>query len=173
MHTPRKALNRASSHVQLTFHLQVESWRATTIRARREHTHARAIISRHKSKDPSLGLEKLATMRMRKLCPNLEREDGLDTVLEVPIPEEMFISGNTRSSRTGCTNMLSWMRSHGDQRAPPSPLGRGSELQLMLGVVGAPLIPLPIQSQHSIKHIREDPIVSSLNIYIYTHTSCS
>ncbi|KAF6137682.1 hypothetical protein GIB67_023616 [Kingdonia uniflora] len=27
---------------------------------------------------------------MRKLCPNFDQEDGLDTVLEVPIPEEMF-----------------------------------------------------------------------------------
>lgn len=24
---------------------------------------------------------------MRKVCPNLDREDGLDTVLEVPVPE--------------------------------------------------------------------------------------
>jgi len=30
---------------------------------------------------------------MRKLCPNLERDDALDTVLEVPIPEEMFSGG--------------------------------------------------------------------------------
>ncbi|KAG9143357.1 hypothetical protein Leryth_022209 [Lithospermum erythrorhizon] len=27
---------------------------------------------------------------LRKLCPNLDKEGGLDTVLEVPIPEEMY-----------------------------------------------------------------------------------
>ena len=102
---------------------------------------------------------------MRKLCPNLDREDGLDTVLEVPIPEEMFVSAaHTSPSGGGKTGCMSWVRSsHGDHRALPSPIGRGTELQLMLGVVGAPLVPLPIQSQHSISsgHIKEDPIVSA------------
>ena len=27
---------------------------------------------------------------MKKLSPNLDREDGLETVFEVPIPEEIF-----------------------------------------------------------------------------------
>ncbi|KAG0496789.1 hypothetical protein HPP92_001480 [Vanilla planifolia] len=104
---------------------------------------------------------------MRKLCPNLDREDGLDTVLEVPIPEEMFsASGSDRSSRssgaTGCTNMVAWMRSHVDQRSVSSAVGfRSNELQLMLGVVGAPLVPVPVPSYHTlpVRSLNDDPIV--------------
>ncbi|XP_029116957.1 uncharacterized protein [Elaeis guineensis] len=105
---------------------------------------------------------------MRKLCANLVREDGLDTVLEVPIPEEMFSSGcNSRSHKSLYTNVKAWMRSHVDRPAP-SPLGPGAELQLMLGVIGAPLVPLPVQAQKSINshHIKEDPIEASMAKYI-------
>ncbi|RRT52027.1 hypothetical protein B296_00027095 [Ensete ventricosum] len=97
---------------------------------------------------------------MRKLWPNLDREDGLDTVLEVPIPEEMFPSGDSsKSSKTLCTNVKAWVRPHVD-RSPPSPIGRGAELQLMLGVIGAPLVPLPVQAYKStlIPDMKEDPI---------------
>ncbi|XP_020273681.1 uncharacterized protein LOC109848538 [Asparagus officinalis] len=112
---------------------------------------------------------------MKKLCPNLDREDGLDTVLEIPIPEETFASsGSTKSSRgtAGCSSMLSWMRRpNGDHHRypPPSPLGHGAELQLMLGVIGAPLVPLPVQqAQASINggHIKKDPIEASMAKYI-------
>ncbi|XP_038989065.1 uncharacterized protein LOC103722536 [Phoenix dactylifera] len=107
---------------------------------------------------------------MRKLSANLDREDGLDTVLEVPIPEEMFSSGgNSRSHKSLYTNMKAWMRSHVDRPAPSS-LGREAELlQLMLGVIGAPLVPLPVQAQKSIisHHIKaEDPIEASMAKYI-------
>ena len=114
---------------------------------------------------------------MRKLCPNLDREDGLDTVLEVPVPEEMFIPSSKswkkkkkkKKNMTGCTNMLSWTRTqHNNDDHPSSPtsvLWRGTELQLMLGVIGAPLVPLPVQAQPpiTIGHIKKDPIVSLLN----------
>ncbi|KAG1371765.1 hypothetical protein COCNU_16G008590 [Cocos nucifera] len=105
---------------------------------------------------------------MRKLCANLDREDGLDTVLEVPIPEEMFSSGsNSRSHKSLYANVKAWMRSHVDRPAPSS-LGREAELQLMLGVIGAPLVPLPVQAQKSIisHHIKEDPIEASMAKYI-------
>ncbi|KAJ0984060.1 hypothetical protein J5N97_002416 [Dioscorea zingiberensis] len=105
---------------------------------------------------------------MRKLWPNLDREDGLDTVLEVPIPEEMLSSNaNSKSAWSRCTNMVSWMRS--DHRSPTPPLGRNAELQLMLGVVGAPLVPLPVQTPHRsfIKtDIKDDPIEVSMAKYI-------
>ena len=49
---------------------------------------------------------------MRKLCPNLDKEDGLNTVLEVPIPEKMFMSAaNSSRSGGGKTDLV---RSHGD-----------------------------------------------------------
>lgn len=108
---------------------------------------------------------------MRKLCPNLDREDGLDTVLEVPIPEEMFVGGGGGGGRssskhfgTRCTNVMAWMRAQVDHRSASSALGRNAELQLMLGVVGAPLVPIPMPPCHSIigNGIKEDPIVSSL-----------
>lgn len=114
---------------------------------------------------------------MRKLCPNLERDDALDTVLEVPIPEEMFSGGGgggSRGSRFGCTSVKAWMRSHAPDRSgagEPCSMSRG-ELQLMLGVIGAPLIPLPVshakQSPSSVlcEQLKGDPIESSSAKYI-------
>lgn len=88
---------------------------------------------------------------MRTLCPNLDREDGLETVLEVPIPEEMF-AHRTREN----------MKYHKDDKSAASVFGsRDAEIQLLLGVVGAPLIPHPIRSQHSLNtKINDHPIVS-------------
>ncbi|THU56843.1 hypothetical protein C4D60_Mb11t21470 [Musa balbisiana] len=98
---------------------------------------------------------------MRKLCPNLDREDGLDTVLEVPLPEEMFLSGDSsKSSKTLCTNVKAWMRPHADP-SPPWPVGREAELQLLLGILGAPLVPFPVRSHKStlVRGMKEAPIV--------------
>jgi hypothetical protein len=118
---------------------------------------------------------------MRKLCPNLERDDALDTVLEVPIPEEMFSGGDrggSRGSRFGCT---AWMRSHAAGRSgagEPCSMSRG-ELQLMLGVIGAPLIPLPVyhakQSPCSVlcEQLKADPIVRTITVAIDGHFSSS
>ena len=98
---------------------------------------------------------------MRKLCPNLDREDGLDTVLEVPLPEEMFLSGDSsKSSKTLCINLKAWMRPHADPSAP-WPVGREAELQLLLGILGAPLVPFPVRSHKStlVRGMKEAPIV--------------
>ncbi|KAK8925820.1 hypothetical protein KSP39_PZI019036 [Platanthera zijinensis] len=108
---------------------------------------------------------------MRKLCPNLDREDGLDTVLEVPIPEEMFAPAARSGGRnwvTGCSSMMAWMRSHVDHRSASLVLGRSAELQLMLGVVGAPLVPLPVPPNHSFvgRALTDDPIEASMAKYI-------
>ncbi|CAA3003562.1 Hypothetical predicted protein [Olea europaea subsp. europaea] len=97
---------------------------------------------------------------MRTLCPNLDREDGLDTVLEVPIPEEMFGSNKNRSWQT----MKSWMRSH-TERAPQVTSvfgGRTTEIQFLLGVIGAPLTPLPIRCDQTVvnDNIKDHPIAS-------------
>lgn len=99
---------------------------------------------------------------MRKLCPNYDREDGLDTVLEVPIPEEMFSNKNANKS---WQNMKSWMKptTEKSQHAMTTVFGsRNAEIQLLLGVVGAPLIPLPIRCDHQPinGNIKDHPIVS-------------
>ncbi|KAL2558082.1 hypothetical protein Fot_02842 [Forsythia ovata] len=103
---------------------------------------------------------------MRTLCPNLDREDGLDTVLEVPIPEEMFGSNKNRSWQ----NMKSWMKSHTERPPPVSSVfgGRSTEIQFLLGVIGAPLIPLPIRSDQTIVNgnIKDHPIEVSMAKYI-------
>ncbi|KAL0303794.1 UNVERIFIED_CONTAM: hypothetical protein Sradi_6247500 [Sesamum radiatum] len=77
---------------------------------------------------------------MRTLCPNLERDDVLETVLEVPIPEEIFVSGKHKSWQS----IKSWLtRPHVEKGSVPA--GRDDEIQFLLGVIGAPLIPLPVR----------------------------
>ncbi|XP_057726082.1 uncharacterized protein LOC130941547 [Arachis stenosperma] len=89
---------------------------------------------------------------MKKLCRNLDREDGLETVLEVPIPEEIFISKNR-----AWQNMKSWMKPNAEPTSSSSSVfgGKTTEIQLLLGVIGAPLLPFPISS-----HNNNQPIIS-------------
>ncbi|XP_078181101.1 uncharacterized protein LOC144574881 [Carex rostrata] len=111
---------------------------------------------------------------MRTLCPNLEREDALETVLEVPVPDENGSFGlsprGTRNGNSKLKNIKSWMRSQRilNHSSAPSSLGRGAELQLMLGVIGAPLLPHPLQCYSSItgSAIKDDPIETSMAKYI-------
>lgn len=109
---------------------------------------------------------------MRKLCPNFDREDGLETVLEVPIPEEMFTTN--KNTHRSWQNVKSWMKPYSEKSSPAASMtalfgGRNTEIQLLLGVVGAPLIPLPIRSDndhHPInRNIKDHPIVSELIIF--------
>ena len=118
---------------------------------------------------------------MRKLCPNFDREDGLDTVLEVPIPEEMFSCPTYKSHAISWQAMKSWVKSSYYNK--PSHVtsiaslfgGRNAEIQLLLGVVGAPLIPLPIAFHHQsiTRNIKDNPIVrikiSTLSLFLKTH----
>lgn len=102
---------------------------------------------------------------MRKLCTNYDREDGLETVLEVPIPEEMFASTNKHTALSW-QSMKSWIKSPNSERSHSSMTAlfgtRNAEIQLLLGVVGAPLIPLPISCDHQPinRNIKDHPIVS-------------
>lgn len=100
---------------------------------------------------------------MRTLCPNFEREDALETVLEVPIPEEMFPAAKNR-----WPNMKSWMKPIPGRTPASFPFAdRSSQIQLLLGVIGAPLIPLPIPSGHKLnKTVKDHPIESSMAKYI-------
>ncbi|CAH9098209.1 unnamed protein product [Cuscuta epithymum] len=105
---------------------------------------------------------------MRTLCPNLDREDALETVLEVPIPEEMFPCHKTTANKPWQT-MKSWMmKPHSDKSTPSSVFGgRSAEIQLLLSVAGAPLVPAPIPSNHSCANkINDHPIESSMAKYI-------
>ncbi|KAL0438562.1 UNVERIFIED_CONTAM: hypothetical protein Slati_2339200 [Sesamum latifolium] len=90
---------------------------------------------------------------MRKLCPNLDKEDGLETVLEVPIPEEMF---NKMGSNAALRwhNMRNLMRAHhrssADKCAGTNPLAPTSsanneQFMLLLKLVGSAFIPCRIQ----------------------------
>ncbi|KAI3809095.1 hypothetical protein L1987_25063 [Smallanthus sonchifolius] len=104
---------------------------------------------------------------MRTLCPNLHNEDGLETVLEVPVPEESFDDIKTNHTTT---SWMSWMKPHPiDQKRQFSYFGgRNAEIQLLLGVVGAPLVPLPPTPPSSIQLSRIT--ISSLQ---WLNTSCN
>ncbi|CAM8962157.1 unnamed protein product [Rhodiola kirilowii] len=115
-------------------------------------------------------------MRMRKLCPNYDFEDGLDTVLEVPIPDEEFADSGKNGKNGGGAwhNMKSWImppqivKSSAPSFEAAAYGGKSTEIQLLLGVVGAPLIPLPLKSDHfPLKpNIRDHPIEASMAKYI-------
>ncbi|KAF4347279.1 uncharacterized protein LOC115700631 [Cannabis sativa] len=96
---------------------------------------------------------------MRKLCPNFDKENGLDTVLEVPIPEEMFTSmgsnavlrwQNLRSlmKAQSIDNINKLPSSNNNDNNDKSHLSSGSnnEFMALLKLVGSPLIPLQLQS---------------------------
>ncbi|XP_074556098.1 uncharacterized protein LOC141811919 [Curcuma longa] len=90
-------------------------------------------------------------MVMRRLCRKLDREDGLETVLEVPIPEEMFADDVNAGGE-----MRTWLNAQAfdnaaadDQHQHQQVSRRKSELQLLLNVVGLPLVPCPVPSDHA------------------------
>ncbi|XP_034909708.1 uncharacterized protein [Populus alba] len=78
---------------------------------------------------------------MRKLCPNYDREDALDTVLEVPIPEEMFTKmGNNSASRW--QNMRALMNAQAaSDKSTHLQSKSNTEFIALLKLVGSPLIP--------------------------------
>ncbi|KAL5709338.1 hypothetical protein ACHQM5_020041 [Ranunculus cassubicifolius] len=103
---------------------------------------------------------------MRNQYPLMEEEYGLETILEVPIPEEMF-TPSAKTNVRSWKNMKSWMKSSVPGN-PTSLFGkRNSDLQILLGVVGAPLVPLPVPCDQSINpNIKDNPYDSSVAKYI-------
>ncbi|GFY86153.1 DUF620 family protein [Actinidia rufa] len=106
---------------------------------------------------------------MRTLCPNFDREDGLDTVLEVPIPEEMFTNmGNNAALRW--QNMRSWMNAQRADKLALSHLASASsndQFLLLLKLVGSPLIPFQVQADHDMTiPIKDGSIEASTAKYI-------
>ncbi|XP_010534543.1 PREDICTED: uncharacterized protein LOC104810058 [Tarenaya hassleriana] len=101
---------------------------------------------------------------MRKLCPNYDREDGLETVLEVPMPEELFYSD---SNKIGAWQSVksSFLRSPPETSNLTAVLGgRDAEIQMLLGVAGAPVIPLPICLHHHDDELDNHPIAKNMSI---------
>ncbi|KAI4316806.1 hypothetical protein L6164_024749 [Bauhinia variegata] len=82
---------------------------------------------------------------MRKLCPNLDKEDGLETVLEVPIPEEMLTSMGTNVSNRW-RNLRALMKAQSGDRSSYLSTSSNNEFLALLKLVGSPLIPVQVQS---------------------------
>lgn len=83
---------------------------------------------------------------IRKLCPNIDKLNGLETVLEVPIPEEMF-------TKLGSNAALRWQNMRALMKAQSSAFDMSIRLQAksdiellaLLKIVGVPLIPFQVQ----------------------------
>ncbi|KAG5410030.1 hypothetical protein IGI04_006349 [Brassica rapa subsp. trilocularis] len=123
-------------------------------------------------------------MKMRKLCPNLDNEDGLETVLEVPVPEEMFTKmGSNATGRW--RNMHALMKAHAvvtavaaDMRTPASSSSMSNvnmhlqsksdnEFVALLKIVGSPLIPFHVPLEFCLSRpINDTSIEASTAKYI-------
>ncbi|KAF5203095.1 Duf620 family protein [Thalictrum thalictroides] len=108
---------------------------------------------------------------MRKLWPNVDQGDGLDTVLEVPIPDEMFNRmGNNAVLRW--RNMCALMKSQSQSSTMTKSssrnanAGRNTELQLLLNVVGSPLLPVQVFYDALNRPIKDCSIEASTAKYI-------
>ncbi|XP_024013794.1 uncharacterized protein LOC18021629 [Eutrema salsugineum] len=103
---------------------------------------------------------------MRTLCPNFDREDGLETVLEVPMPEELFCSDNNNKSGAWQSVKSSLLRSPPDNSSSLATLfgGRDAQIQMLLGIVGAPSIPLPVSSDHDLLHYPISKLIKNQSI---------
>ncbi|KAI9118067.1 hypothetical protein K1719_010399 [Acacia pycnantha] len=87
---------------------------------------------------------------MRKLCPNFDNKEGLETVLEVPFPEEMLRSlGSSTFSRWN--NLRSLMKAQPiDGNYSHLASSSRNEFMALLKLVGSPLVPIQVQSDQSL-----------------------
>lgn len=117
-------------------------------------------------------MHKQSPVLMRKLCPNLDKEDGLDTVLEVPIPEEMFTNMGS-NALLRWQNLRALMRAQSDGKPSSSSSsslshlssGSSSEFVALLKLVGSPLIPFQAQSDRALtRPIKDGSIVSNRSL---------
>ncbi|XP_014499390.1 uncharacterized protein LOC106760474 [Vigna radiata var. radiata] len=94
---------------------------------------------------------------MRKLCPNFDKEDGLETVLEVPIPDEMFTS-------MGSNGFNRWQNLRTLMNARfPDKSSLNNEFLVLLKIVGAPLIPVQLSSDHVLTRPLKDCSIQDSN----------
>ncbi|KAK7321750.1 hypothetical protein VNO77_32654 [Canavalia gladiata] len=106
---------------------------------------------------------------MRKLCPNYDKEDGLDTVLEVPIPEAMWTRiGNSGSNRwQNLRALMSAQFSSSADKSSHLSASSNHEFMALLKLVGCPLIPLQVQSDRTLtRPLRDSSIQASSAKYI-------
>lgn len=102
---------------------------------------------------------------MRKLCPNFDKVDGLETVLEVPIPEDM-LTGMGTNGFNRWRNLRNLMNAAQDNNNTSS-LPSNNEFMPLLKLVGAPLVPLQVQSDHTLtRPLRDCSIRDSTAKYI-------
>ncbi|OIW12043.1 hypothetical protein TanjilG_24441 [Lupinus angustifolius] len=106
---------------------------------------------------------------MRKLCPNFENENGLETVLEVPIPEDMWTNiGSSGSNRW--QNLRALMKaqiSSSDRKLSRLSATSDNEFIALLKLVGCPLIPLQVQSHRTLtRPLQDSSIEDSTAKYI-------
>lgn len=128
-------------------------------------------------------------MKMRKLCPNLDNEDGLETVLEVPVPEEMFTKmGSNATGRW--RNMHALMKAHAvvtavaaDMRTPASSSSMSNvnmhlqsksdnEFVALLKIVGSPLIPFHVPLEFCLSRPINDTSIVRLYIVVLLLSIC-
>ncbi|QCE16602.1 uncharacterized protein LOC114164466 [Vigna unguiculata] len=87
---------------------------------------------------------------MKKLCPNFDKEDGLETVLEVPIPDEMLTS-------MGSNGFNRWQNLRTLMNARfPDKSSLNNEFLVLLKIVGAPLIPVQLSSDRALTRPLKD-----------------
>ncbi|XP_049412520.1 uncharacterized protein LOC125875578 [Solanum stenotomum] len=94
---------------------------------------------------------------MRTLCPNLEKKDGLETVLEVPIPEEMFekLSSNGNAALQW-KNMRNLMRAQTTEKYSSQHVAL-DQFMFLFKIVGSALVPFQVQSDPTVKlPLKED-----------------
>ncbi|CAN4122822.1 unnamed protein product [Withania somnifera] len=89
---------------------------------------------------------------MRKLSRNLDKKDGLDTVLEVPLPEGMFSKmGRSSEAAIRWKNMLNIMRADKlSARSKAVSSGHNDQFIFLLKMVGSALIPFQVQLDHAV-----------------------
>lgn len=108
---------------------------------------------------------------MRKLCPNFDKENGLDTVLEVPIPEEMFINMGTNAALRW-QNLRALMKAQSVENVNKSSshlsAASNNEFMALLKLVGSPLIPFQVHLDLTFNcSFRDYSIVSASILYLY------
>ncbi|RDX71159.1 hypothetical protein CR513_49532, partial [Mucuna pruriens] len=96
-----------------------------------------------------------SSQTMRKLCPNFEKTDGLETVLEVPIPEEMLTNmGSNGFNRW--QNLRTLMNAQFPDKSSALSTPSNNEFMVLLKLVGAPLIPLQVSSDNTLTRPLKD-----------------
>lgn len=104
---------------------------------------------------------------MRKLCPNYDKEDGLDTVLEVPIPEEMFTNMGSNGALRW-QNLRALMRAQGVDKSTHLAAASNNEFMALLKLVGTPLIPFQVQPDQPLTRPIKDCSIVSIYINFFS-----